>query len=161
MSDPHQRMDARFWFSKAYQLQMQGELDEAITLYKKSIGIEPSAEAHTFLGWTYSFLDRYEEAVEECKRATQLDPDFGNAWNDIGAYLIELGKEDEAIPYLEKATQAKRYDSYCFPHFNLSRIFTHKGMLHRATAELKMALASNPDYLPAREALQDVETQLH
>lgn len=161
MRDALPRPDARYWFAQAYQSQMQGKLEEAVELYKRSLEIEPTAEAHTFLGWTYSFLGRYEEAIAECKRATEIDPDFGNAWNDIGAYLIELGREDEAIPFLETATRAKRYDSYCFPHFNLSWIFTKKGMLHRATEELHKALESNPDYLPAREALQDVETRLN
>jgi tetratricopeptide (TPR) repeat protein len=161
MSDPGQRFDSRYWFAKAYQLQMQGKLDESVVLYKRSLEIERTAEAHTFLGWTYSFLGKYEEAIEECKRAIEIDPEFGNPWNDIGAYLIELGKEEEAIPYLEKATQAKRYDSYCFPHFNLSRVFSRKGMLHRATDELKKALQSNPDYLPAREALADIEAQIN
>jgi tetratricopeptide (TPR) repeat protein len=161
MNEQAPRFDARFWFTKAYQLQMQGKLEDAVKFYKRSIEIEPSAEAYTFLGWTYSFLGRYEDAIAECKHAIEIDPDFGNAWNDIGAYMIELGQEDEAIPYLEKATLAKRYDSYCFPHFNLSRIFTRKGMLQRATEELKAALTANPDYLPAREALQEVETQLN
>lgn len=161
MENRGQRIDARYWFAKAYQLQMQGNLEEAVKLYKRSLELEATAEAHTFLGWTYSFLGRYEEAIQECKRAVEIDPDFGTPWNDIGAYLIELGKDDEAIPYLEKATQAKRYDSYCFPHFNLSRIFNKKGMLQRATEELKKALHDNPDYLPAREALNDIEARLN
>jgi Tfp pilus assembly protein PilF len=161
MNEHATRIDARYWFSRAYQLQMQGKLDEAVRLYKRSLELEPTAEAHTFLGWTYSFLGRYEDAIEECKRAITIDPEFGNPWNDIGAYLIELGKDDDAIPYLEKATQAKKYDSYCFPHFNLGRIFAKKGMLNRATDELRKALTADPEYLPAKEALHEMETQLH
>lgn len=161
MSGSTKSFDARKWFAKAYEHQMEGELDEAIELYQRSIQAEPTAEAHTFLGWTYSFLGRYEDAIVECKKAIKLDPEFGNPWNDIGAYLIELGKDDEAIYYLEKATQAKRYDSFCFPHFNLSRIFSKKGMLHKASDELKKALQDNPDYVPALEALSRVESQLN
>ena len=52
-------------FQQAYQHQMKGELDEAIALYKKSIELFPTAEAYTFLGWTYSFLGRYDQAIEE------------------------------------------------------------------------------------------------
>ena len=55
-------------FQKAYEHQMKGELEEAVDLYKKSIDIHPTAEAYTFLGWTYSFMGRYDAAIEECRR---------------------------------------------------------------------------------------------
>src|SRR5262245_21760924 len=120
MFDRFKNVEARHFFTNAYQLQMQGMLDEAVAMYRRSIELEPTAEAHTFLGWTLSFLGRYDDAISECKLAIDLDPDFGNPWNDIGAYLIELGRDDEAIPFLERATKAKRYESYCYPHYNLS-----------------------------------------
>ena len=102
-------------FRQAYEKQMSGDLEEAIDLYRESIETFPTAEAHTFLGWTYSFQGRIEEAIEECKHAIEIDPDFGNPYNDIGVYLIELGKHDEAVPWLEKAIEAKRYDAYHYP----------------------------------------------
>jgi hypothetical protein len=39
-------------------------------------------------------------------RAIQVDPDFGNPYNDIGAYLINLGRHDEAMAWLEQAIGA-------------------------------------------------------
>jgi len=65
-------------------------------------GAPSHGEAHTFLGWTYHFQGRIEEAIAECKLAIGLDPEFGNPYNDIGAYLIELGRFEEAIPWLEQ-----------------------------------------------------------
>src|ERR1044071_431017 len=53
-------------FQQAYEAQMRGELDEAADLYKQSIAAYPTAEAHTFLGWTYSFMGMSDEAIEEC-----------------------------------------------------------------------------------------------
>ena len=148
-------------FRKGYERQTAGRLEEAIRCYRDSIQTFPTAEAHTFLGWSYSFQGRYEDAILECRRAIDIDPEFGNPWNDIGAYLIELGRYDEAIVYLERAARAKRYDNRCFPHFNLSRIYVVKGMLRRATTELHRALQANPEYAPARVALERLETQLH
>ena len=52
--DPRAR-SAEECFRLAYETQMQGKLEEAADLYKKSIALWPTAEAHTFLGWTYSF----------------------------------------------------------------------------------------------------------
>src|SRR6266699_3556743 len=49
---------------EAYRLQMEGELDAAIERYQQSIALHPTAEAHTFLGWTYSFQGRLEDAIK-------------------------------------------------------------------------------------------------
>src|SRR5215471_14287117 len=42
-------------FEEAHRKQMGRELDEAVELYRKSIDSFPTAEAYTFLSWTYSF----------------------------------------------------------------------------------------------------------
>ncbi|HXH86357.1 MAG TPA: hypothetical protein VNI35_05995, partial [Nitrospira sp.] len=75
-------------FQQAYERQMKGELEEAVSLYRRSLATHPTAEAHTFLGWTYSFMGRLDDAIEECHLAIARDPEFGNPYNDIGAYLI-------------------------------------------------------------------------
>jgi tetratricopeptide (TPR) repeat protein len=75
----------------AYQAQMEGDYDRAVELYHSSLELHPTAEAHTFLGWTYHFQGKLEDAIAECQRAIKIDPDFGNPYNDIGAYMIEQG----------------------------------------------------------------------
>ena len=149
------------YFQQAYQAQMKGELTEAILLYTKSIELCPTAEAYTFRGWTYSFMGKYGEAIVECHKAIEVDPDFGNPYNDIGAYLIELGRFDEAIPWLEKATQAKRYESYCFPHLNLGRIWEKKGDYFKAMEAYEKALKANPDYTLARMSLRKLQAMMN
>src|ERR1700675_4763469 len=97
-------------FQEAFAAQMAGEYDRAVELYLESLALHPTAEAYTFLGWTYHFQGKIEEAIAECKRAIEIDPDFGNPYNDIGAYLIDLDAFAEAIPWLEQAITAKRYE---------------------------------------------------
>src|SRR5262245_52322937 len=92
---------AAIW-KEAYQHQMRGELDRAIARYQRSIEARPTAEAHTFRGRTYSFQGRLDEATEACMRAIDVDPDFGNPYNDIGCYLMQQGKLGEAVPWLER-----------------------------------------------------------
>ena len=140
-------------FQQAYERQMKGELEEAVALYKKSIEIHPTAEAYTFLGWTYSFMGRIEDAIEECHKAIAQDPDFGNPYNDIGAYLIEKGELDEAIIWFQKALLARRYESPAFPHLNLGRVYERKGQWTEAIDSYKKSLALNPNYALARKAL--------
>ncbi len=103
-----EKKEAWDYFQKAYEHQMKGELEEAVNLYKRSIGSHPTAEAYTFLGWTYSFMGRLDEAIEECHHAIEVDPDFGNPYNDIGAYNLgrvyeRKGEWSQAIECYKKA----------------------------------------------------------
>ena len=148
-------------FEKGYELQMKGRLQEAIRLYKLSIKADPSAEAYTFLGWTYSFMRRYLDAIEQCRKAIDVDPSFGNPYNDIGAYLIELGKWDEAIPWFERAIAASRYEPRHFPHFNLSRVYVQQWDYEKAILHLRKALEFQPDYPSARKELRKLIARLN
>ena len=157
--------DARFelaidLFHQAYQWQMEGDLDLAVDLYKQSIRLYPTAEAHTFLGWTYRYQGKLREAIQECKKAIRVDPTFGNPYNDIGAYLFELGKFDEAIPWLEKAIASQRYDSYHYAWFNLGRVYMAKDLLSRARECYEKALEIEPGYTVAHQALRSLRIKV-
>jgi len=157
MSTTNERRErAQRLFAEAYQAQMKGELGRAVELYSASIEMCPTPEAFTFRGWAYSFQGDYERAIQECLRAIELDPDFGNPYNDIGAYLIEQGRLEDAIPWLERAARAKRYESPCFPLFNLGRIYERKHQLAKAREQYEKALLSNSRYAPAQRALKRV-----
>lgn len=139
------------YFNKAFQLQSEGLLEEAIENYNLSIELFPTPEAYTFLGWTYSLLGDYDKGIEECKNAIEIDPDYGNPYNDIGAYLLAQRKVEEAIPYIEMALNSKRYDAYHFAHLNLGRAFEMKGLWFEAVEEYRKAKELAPDYLAAMQ----------
>ncbi|MBK8727685.1 MAG: tetratricopeptide repeat protein [Holophagaceae bacterium] len=159
MSD-EKRQEAMELMGKAYQLHMKGEVDGAIELYDKSLAVLPTPEAYTFRGWAKSFGRDFEGAIEDCHLAIDLDPEFGNPYNDIGAYYLELGEPEDAIPWLKMALKAKRYESYCFPHYNLGRIFEAAGQLDLARQHFGQALESNPGYALAAKALRRVQEKL-
>jgi len=145
--------EAHLCFRRGYEAQMSGRLEEAVEHYRRSIAIHPTAEAHTFLGWAYSFMGRHEDAIQECEIAIAVDPAFGNPYNDIGAYLIELGRDEEAIPWLERAKKAPRYEPRHFPYFNLARVHIRRNRIREAIAELREAIAIEPGYTLARKEL--------
>ncbi len=153
--------EAEVLFKKAYAYQSQGLLDLAIEHYMKSIELFPTAEAHTFLGWALSFQGKLHEAIEQCKIAIQIDPDFGNPYNDIGSYLIALGKPEEAIAWLKKAIEAKRYEPRHFPHINLARVYIMKNMTPDAIMELETALRICPDDSAAKKELSRLVINLN
>jgi Tfp pilus assembly protein PilF len=146
---------------QAYRAQMEADFDRAVDLYKSSLAIYSTAEAHTFLGWTYHFQGKINDAIAECKRAIEVDPEFGNPYNDIGSYLIQLEKYDEAIPWLERAIAAPRYEPRHFPHFNLGRAYAAKGMLSRARECFNESLRLEPRYTLARQAVENLRPMVN
>jgi len=148
-------------FQEAYEQQMNGDLERAISLYKRSLSVLPTAEAHTFLGWTYAFQKRYDEAISECEKAIQTDPEFGNPYNDIGAYLIEKGALDDAVPWLERAKRAPRYEPRHFPYLNLGRLYMAKGDLSQALREFREALKVHPHDPLAEGAARMIRSRMN
>ncbi|OLC17587.1 MAG: hypothetical protein AUH29_01505 [Candidatus Rokubacteria bacterium 13_1_40CM_69_27] len=161
MSDAEDRERAIELWREAYRRQMDGDLEAAIELYRRSIAMCPTAEAHTFLGWTYSFQGRLEEATAECLKAIEIDPDFGNPYNDIGVYLMQQGKLDEAVPWLEKAKGAARYEPRQFPYMNLGRIYIKLGRWPDALREFEGAVRMAPDDAEACKALHGLLARLN
>ena len=155
------KRDALRLFKQGYESQMRRELDEAVELYKECIEAYPTAEAHTFLGWTYSFMGMTDEAIAECHKAIEVDPDFGNPYNDIGAYLIEKGDLNGAIEWLKLAAGAKRYECYFYPHFNLGRVYEGQGEVFAALREYKEAALMNPGYKAAVRAFRKLQSKLN
>ena len=161
MEDARLKVQAESLWREGYQAHMAGNLERAIELYTKSIDLSPTAEAYTFRGWAYSHLGRTGEAIAECRKAIKVDPDFGNPYNDIGAYLMAQGQVDEAIGWFEKAKDAPRYEPRHFPFMNLGRAYAVKGMVKRAIEEFEGALRFDPENQFCRQALAELRGMLN
>lgn len=148
-------------FERAYECQRLGNFHDAIRLYQESIAVSPTSEAHTFLGWVFALQRRYDKAILECKRAIAVDPTLGNPYNDIGAYLLQLGREDEAIPWFHRAIEAPRYEASHFPHVNLARIYERRGEVLTALAELTRASEKMPDHPPITLAIRRLQARVN
>lgn len=159
--DPDARTQlAEELFRQGYAKQMDGRLEDAVLLYQQSIKTLPTAEAYTFLGWTYRFQGKLEEAIEECKNAILIDPTLGNPYNDIGAYLIDMGKPAEAIGWLERAASSRRYASYHYAWFNLGRAHAALENWESALEAFDKAAQLEPEYAPAQQAAQKIRRMM-
>lgn len=153
--------EAAEFFRRAYAAQMEKDYDVAMELYRRSIEVYPTAEAHTFLGWVYSFQERYDEAIDECLAAIRTDPSFGNPYNDIGSYLLAQGDRWTCVRWFRRALAAPRYEARAFPHFNLGRVYEGRHRPLDAARHYGHALEEQPNFTQAAKALRRVQTQLN
>ena len=160
-ASPAAKYEAKQLFQEAYQAQLAENYDEAIELYKRSIETYPTAEAHTFLGWVYSFQDRYDEAIQECLEAIRVDETLGNPYNDIGSYLLAKGDSYSSVRWFKRALYAPRYESYAFPHFNLGRIYETRRKYLEAARHYGKALEQQPGFTEAASGLHRMQALLN
>lgn len=158
--DLRRRRAIALW-EQAQRHQSEGQLDEAIDLYTRSIEVCPTAEAFTFRGWAKSFKGLVDEAIEDCHRAIEVDPTFGNPYNDIGCYLLQKGRLDEAVPWLDKAKTSPRYEPRHFPYMNLGRIYAATGHVAEAIREFEGALELCPGEPTCQAAVARLRARLN
>src|SRR5215211_4721225 len=148
-------------FKRAYEAQQSEDYEEAIALYKRSIAVYPTAEAHTFLGWVYSFQQRYDDAIDECLEAIRVDETLGNPYNDIGSYLLAKGDSYGSVRWFKRALLAPRYESYAFPHFNLGRVYENRRRFLDAARHYGLALKQKPNFREAVGGLRRMQARLN
>ena len=151
------RREAVELFQSAYLAQMAGDYERAIELYRRSIETLPTAEAHTFLGWAYSFQGRYPEAIEQCLAAIRVDPTFGNPYNDIGSYLVAKGNYYDSVKWFKLALAATRYEARAYPHMNLGRVYEQRRRPLDAARHYGLALEEQPSFTQAAHALRRMQ----
>lgn len=135
-------------------LRMAGRdsLDRAVYLFEKAIRHDPGyAAAWAALGATYelkaSFLgltELGEKAIENLRKALELDPQSVQARSWLGSALNAIGRFDEAIDVLREATRLD--PMHVGARMNLARSYwTGKGQIAEGIVELEQAVALNPD----------------
>ncbi len=141
------------YFNKAVNSQVKGKIDTAIENYRSSIEIFPTAETHVHLGVAYSLRGCYDEAISECKTAIELNHNIGLPYNNIGEYLMSLGRIDEAIEWLEKALTFEDCTMNYQTYLNLGRIYEKKWDLVKALRFYNHSLDFYPDFDDAQDAI--------
>ncbi|HZP16368.1 MAG TPA: tetratricopeptide repeat protein, partial [Terriglobales bacterium] len=103
---------------------------------RRALDLNPNyAEARHLHAYILMAMGRPEEALQEQKRSTELEP-FARPWA-LGYVLIRLRRFDEAISELRLRAQAERGDSTV--HFMLSDAYWFKGMWKESAEETEQA----------------------
>jgi Flp pilus assembly protein TadD len=91
----------------AVSLVQAGEFREAESHYRQALPGRPTAETHNGLGYVLVRQGRTEEAVEEFRRAIDVDPRFTPAYNNLAEALVRQGKLEDAAQYYRRSLAEK------------------------------------------------------
>ena len=101
------------------------------------------AQGRMWYGDFLTSMARSEEAVQEMRRALELDPLSLMVNNATGWHLYLARRYDEAIAQFSRALELD--PNFALAHFDLGRAYEQKGMYEPALAEFEKAKALSPD----------------
>lgn len=114
--------------------------------------IEASPEvAYTNLGLFYQNKDMYQEALQEYKRALELNPDYPLAHNNLGIVYKNLGRFDDAVK--EYKTAINLNPDYLSPYYNLGVLYISQNHFNEAIENFERALSINPNLVEAHKKI--------
>ncbi len=83
----------------------------------------------------------------------EINPDFVDAYINLGAVCSLLGRRDDAIAFYSDALRIN--PQLPGTHYTLGLAYFEKGMIDDAIREYETALEINPDLLVARRSLNE------
>jgi adenylate cyclase len=127
------------------------DVRDALPLAARAAELDDSDPwAHLALGWGALLARRTHTAVEEYKRALDINPNFAAAHGHLGmAYALD-DQPDMAIVHLEQATRMSPHDPQTFL-FNANLAIAHyvAGRYDEAVAVGRKAVQQRPSFTPS------------
>jgi type IV pilus assembly protein PilF len=125
-----------------------GQMSVALEEARRATQIDPnSAEAYGLLGLIYTELDEKREAEANFQRALLLDPANPDINNNYGWVLCRGGREQEAMPYFQRALRDPLYATPSLANLNAGMCMMRVKDYRAAETYLKRAFeidASSP-----------------
>ena len=132
-----------------------GQLDTAVSYYKKSLAIKPDyAEAHYNLGFSLHRLGQLDAAVRSYKKVVAIKPDYAEAHNNkilSVIYFFTNGQIPDAIDILEALIKNNPNDALLFNM--IGGCYVSLGQLDMAIKCYEKALAFKPNYAVTQHML--------
>lgn len=129
----------RLMFLYSYLSNAKNDLDKCkkgIRFATEYIELTDSSEGYMERGNLYIDLYELDKAVDDCKKAIELDENSYYAYNNLGCALLKLRCVDEAIPPLLHAIEMDEKRDH-LPYLNLAECYIVKGEYAKAVSEYK------------------------
>lgn len=91
----------------------------------------------------YCRQKEHEKAVDACKKALEIDPEYAFAWNELGYIYGKIGENEKAIKALNHATNLDNDDYFAWN--NLGWIYNKQGEYDKAIDACLQALKIRPE----------------
>lgn len=100
-------------------------------------------------GLVYLQLKDIDKGIMSFKTAIELDPNYGDAWNNLGLAYLAAKNEEKAIECFEKALAIESYPTPEFAAHNLALVYFQKKDIDKAIAYDEKAITQNWRFLPS------------
>ena len=137
-------MEVEAYLSLAYLLRGEGQLEEAITILKQGLVIDPEArDVYNALGLIYLDLHRYNEAIAAHQRYVALASAEPNAYDSLGLSYQAAGRYSEALAAFDQALALRPDDHVANIH--LGNAYVQLGRYQAALAQYRRIVRIAPD----------------
>jgi adenylate cyclase len=117
----------------------------ASKLTRKAIDLDESnGVAHAKLGFILVMMRQYDKAIEEGKRALELEPNSAYVLHTYGAILYFAARNEEAIPLFEKAIRLNPKPPNMYRH-HYGAALREAERYEEAIAQVKKAIEREPN----------------
>jgi len=81
-----------------------GNADHAVLEIRRAQQLDPlSLNINTSAGWVFNYTRQYDQAMEQCLKALEIDPDYVSAHDCLGESYLGKGMFDHAIAEFQRA----------------------------------------------------------
>jgi DNA-binding winged helix-turn-helix (wHTH) protein/tetratricopeptide (TPR) repeat protein len=144
----------KFFISASYEIDVTGNLEQAQQTCDAWLEAYPrDSQVHGFLaGMIYPTFARYKEAVEEARKAIEIDPALAIAYEILASNYRYLGQLDEAGVVLKRASERKlELPEYVVQQHDIAFLRADQVGMERAAALAKGNLAAE-EWMAGHEA---------
>jgi tetratricopeptide (TPR) repeat protein len=118
------------------------------TLWTRALAVGESSVARVGAGDLLLAEGNLDVAVSHYRRAIELDPNYVQAYNNLGVALARQGKLDEAVLQYSRATELKPDHFEAFNNWGVA--LSRAGRFDDAATRFERALAIRSDYADAQ-----------
>ncbi len=110
---------------------------------------EKQAEKHFKKGFQYQAQGNADKALDEYRKALEVDPHYVQAYTNIGSVYLGMKDFDRAIENFKKVIELNYWDKKA--HYNLGMAYLYQGEPEKAEAEVAFLKSLNSDLAQALE----------
>ena len=133
------------WEGLGYAHQKRGELQEAETALRSAIAVKPLSYNCVLLAAVLIDRKQFEEALEYCQKALQINPAYEEAYLNLGVVFKNQERHPEAIAALTKSIELDPH--YTEAYYVLGMTYYAEGKYSFAESALRQALNQKSDHV--------------